>query len=97
VDPVWAGFWRLDDHRGRPAPNMTPDTVQTVPEMLAVVASGQAVTTLPACHVETILTILPGTVAVQIPDVRPAVLSLLWPRQSRNGLVSDLVAIGNEL
>ena len=44
LEPVRAGYFRLDDHRGEPAPHLSADRVAEPMEMLAVVASGKAVT-----------------------------------------------------
>jgi DNA-binding transcriptional LysR family regulator len=48
VDPIWAGFWRLDDHRGEPAQNVTADRTLTLAAAIANVACSRAITTVPA-------------------------------------------------
>jgi DNA-binding transcriptional LysR family regulator len=97
VDPRWAGFWRLDDHRKEPAPNVTADRTLTPIEVIAIIASGRAIATLPACHVETIVKILPGVVAIPLSDARPATFSLVWRRESHNPFVQALVSVARKL
>src|SRR6516162_4115873 len=61
VQPGWAGFHSLDDHRGGPPEHLTSDHAQTTLRMLAIMTSGRAVTALPRTHAS-----LAGQVA---PDV----------------------------
>jgi DNA-binding transcriptional LysR family regulator len=91
VDPAWAGFWSLDDHRGEQPPNRTGDSPLTSTELLACLAASEAVTTIPACHATTILNILPDVVAIPVSDADPAELALLWPADNQNPLVTSLV------
>jgi DNA-binding transcriptional LysR family regulator len=93
VEPVWAGFWSLDDHRGGPPPHTTADTALTSTELVACIASGRAVTTMPACQAATILNILPDVVAIPLRDADPAALALVWRADSQNPLVAALVAV----
>jgi DNA-binding transcriptional LysR family regulator len=92
VEPVWAGFWSLDDHRGEPPPHRTADTALTSTELVACIASGRAVTTIPACQAATIVNILPDVVAVPLRDAAPAALALVWREDNHNPLVAALVA-----
>ena len=48
VDPLWAGFWQLDDLRGEPPPHGTTDDAINPQELAAIIASGRAITTTPA-------------------------------------------------
>jgi DNA-binding transcriptional LysR family regulator len=99
LEPVRAGFWRLDDHRGHPAPNVSNDRTSNPQEMLAVVASGRAITVGPASSARNVLKGLPGAgvVAVPLSDADPTVLSLVWRRDNRNPLVGELVAAASSL
>jgi DNA-binding transcriptional LysR family regulator len=97
VDPRWAGFWSLDDHRMKPAPHVTADRTLTPTEVIAIIASGRAIATLPECHVATIVKILPGVVAVPLSDARPATLSLVWRKESHNPFVQALVSVARKL
>jgi DNA-binding transcriptional LysR family regulator len=97
VEPVWAGFWSLDDHRGEPPPHTTADTALTSTELVAIIASGRAVTTVPACQAATILNILPDVVAIPLRDAHPAVLALVWRDDNHNPLVEALVAFAGDV
>jgi DNA-binding transcriptional LysR family regulator len=94
LEPVRAGFWRLDDHRGAVAPNMTTDRTNNPQEVLAVVASGRAISVAPAANARNVLNGLPGAgvVAVPLRDASPAVLSLVWRRDNTNPLLAQLAA-----
>jgi DNA-binding transcriptional LysR family regulator len=93
VEPIWAGFWSLDDHRGEPPPHTTADTPLTSTELVACIASGRAITTIPACQAATILNILPDVVALPLRDADPAALALVWRDDNHNPLVRALVAL----
>jgi DNA-binding transcriptional LysR family regulator len=97
VDPAWAGFWRLDDHRDVPTPRVTAHRALTWPATVSLIASGTAITTVPACEAETIGKILPGVVTIPLKDAHPAVLSLVWRRDNHNPLVHSLVAVAKSL
>jgi DNA-binding transcriptional LysR family regulator len=97
VDPAWAGFWRLDDHRGAPAPHVTSDRALTMPAAASVIASGRAITTMPASQATMIQKILPGVVARPLRGAHPTELSLVWRRDNRNPLIDALVAIARGL
>jgi DNA-binding transcriptional LysR family regulator len=97
VDPVWAGFWSLDDHRGGPAPNTTADTALTSTEMVVIIASGRAITTVPACQATTLLSILTDVVAIPVRDARPAALALVWREDDHNPLVHALAELAGKL
>jgi DNA-binding transcriptional LysR family regulator len=97
VDPRWAGFWRLDDHRVEPANHVTDDRTMTPTEVIAIIASGRAIATLPESHVETIVRILPGVVAIPLRDAHPAMLSLIWRKESHNPFVQALVSVARHL
>jgi DNA-binding transcriptional LysR family regulator len=93
VEPVWAGFWSLDDHRGEPPPHTTADTPLTSTELVACIASGRAITTIPACQAATIVNILPDVVAIPVRDADPAALALVWRDDNQNPLVPALLAL----
>ncbi|MFI4985142.1 MAG: LysR family transcriptional regulator [Solirubrobacterales bacterium] len=97
VQPMWAGFHSLDDHRGSPAPRMTADRALTPSQMLAIIASRQAITTVPASDAAIILKVLRGVVAIPLRDAHPAVLSLIWRRSNHNSLVQALAVLAASL
>jgi DNA-binding transcriptional LysR family regulator len=97
VDPVWAGFWTLDDHRGEPAQNVTADRTLTLAAAISNVASGRAITTVPACQAAIVEQLVTGVVTIPLSDANPAVLSLLWRRDVQNPLVRSLAAVAKGL
>jgi DNA-binding transcriptional LysR family regulator len=97
VQPMWAGFHSLDDHRGTTAPRTTSDRVLTPSEMLAIIAARRAITTVPASDAAIILKVLRGVVAIPLRDAHPAVLSLIWRRNNHNSLVHALAALAASL
>jgi DNA-binding transcriptional LysR family regulator len=97
VQPMWAAFHSLDDHRGTPAPRMTSDRVLTPAEMLTVIASRRAITAVPASDAAIILKVLRGVVAIPVRDAHPAVLSLVWRKSNHNPLVQALAALAADI
>jgi DNA-binding transcriptional LysR family regulator len=93
VQPMWAGFHSLDDHRGTPAPRITEDRVLTPSQMLTIIASRQAITLIPASDAAIVLKVLRGVVAIPVRDAHPAVLSLTWRKSNHNSLVGALAAL----
>jgi DNA-binding transcriptional LysR family regulator len=90
VEPSWAGFWRLDDYRAEPSARVTADATLTPTEMVGIIASGAAITTVPACHAQAITKLLPSVAVIAIQDARPATLSLVWRKDNHNPLVHAL-------
>jgi DNA-binding transcriptional LysR family regulator len=97
VQPIWAGFHSLDDHRGAPAKRTTADRALTPSQMFRIIASRQGLTTVPASDAAIILRVLRGVAAIPLSDAHPAVLSLVWRKNSRNALVHALVASASSL
>jgi DNA-binding transcriptional LysR family regulator len=97
VDPGWAGFWSLDDHRGKPPARVASGGARTAEEMLANIASGRGITTLAACQAELIVKVLPEVVAIPLRDAHPAEVALLWRSDCHNPLVEDLVAVARSI
>jgi DNA-binding transcriptional LysR family regulator len=93
VEPVWAGFWRLDDHRAGAAAQLTADRALNPLEMFAIIASGSAITTMPASRAATIQGVLRRIVAIPLRDAHPAVLSLVWRENDYNPLVEAFVTM----
>ena len=92
VQPAWAGFHSLDDHRGGPPRDLTDDHVATSLEMLGRVAAGQAVTVLPAADAGLVAQVLPTVVAVPLADARPATVALVWNAGEPHPLLAELTA-----
>jgi DNA-binding transcriptional LysR family regulator len=91
VQEEWAGFHSLDDHRGGP-PTLTSDRAMTPAEMLLMLASRRAVTTLPASDARIIRELLRGVVVIPVHDADPFEIVLSWRTDNHNPLVQALVA-----
>jgi DNA-binding transcriptional LysR family regulator len=96
VQPAWAGFGSLDDHRGRPA-RVTDGYARTPPEMLWRMALRTAITTVPLSDARVIASVLRGVVAIPLRDAAPAMLSLVWRDGEHNPCVQALVAIAQDI
>ena len=97
VEPSWAGFWRLDDHRGGPAPHVTADRALNAWEMVALAATGHAITTVAASNMATVPKMVAGVAAIPLRDAHPALLCLVWRKDYRNPLIKPLVAVARSL
>ncbi len=91
VQPAWAGFHSLDDHRGRPPAKLTDDQALTALQMLGILSSPRAITTLPYADAKVVAQVLPDVVALPLRDAAPAAISLVWRTDSGNHLVEELV------
>ncbi len=93
-DPVWLGYWGLDSYRGAPA-RRTDDGAVTPEEVASIVASGRAITTVPA------LVAVPfahlGIRAIPLVDADPAVLTLVWPQGAAVPLVAELAEMARQM
>jgi DNA-binding transcriptional LysR family regulator len=99
LEPVRAGFWNLNDHRGGPPAHVSPDRAMNPQETIAVVASGRAISVAPGPNAVNFLNALPGADVVAIPlrDADPTVLSLVWSVHTRNPLVAAIAGAGRSL
>jgi DNA-binding transcriptional LysR family regulator len=91
ADPQWVAFWQLSDHRGQPA-RVSLDRVVTPIEMIATIAAGSSVTTLPECHATVVANVLDGLVAIPVVDADPTTLRLVWRDENDGPLVRELAA-----
>lgn len=94
VQPGWAGFHSLDDHRGGPPTSQTEDHVSTSLEMLGRLGglpSSGAVTALPSADAKLVTHVIAGIVAVPLLDAAPATVSLVWHSGDTHPLVQALV------
>ena len=96
VQPTWAGFHSLDDHRGGPPRATTVERAANTMQMGGIMASGRGITTLPSCDATLAQQVLP-VVAISLSDADPAILSLAWRREVNNPLVEALVAFAGNL
>jgi DNA-binding transcriptional LysR family regulator len=97
LEPIRAGFWRLDDHRGAPAPHVTDDETTNPQEVLACIASGRAISTAPASNAANVLKGLTDVIAVPLRDAKPARLTLTWRKDNRNPNVVKLTKLAGSL
>ncbi len=93
VQREWAGFHSLDDHRGRPPRSLTVDHAETSLQMLGIMTTRRAITTIPHCDARLVAETLPGLAAIPVIDAEPATLSLVWRADNPNPLVAALVAL----
>lgn len=91
VEPAWAGFWSLDDHRGAPPRRLTADRAATPHEVLAALAVRRAITTVPASVAGLIPDVVPGVVAIGLRDAHPATIMLVGHEDRANPLVDTLL------
>jgi DNA-binding transcriptional LysR family regulator len=97
LDPVWAGFWSLDDHRGGPPQHVTGRPSANPQERFAMIAAGKGITISSDLHAAIIERILPGVVSIPISDAQPIPLSLVGREDRLNPLVEALRAVALEL
>jgi DNA-binding transcriptional LysR family regulator len=97
VQPGWAGFHSLDDHRPGPPRALTEDHISTSLEMLGLLTGTTAVTTLPAADARLVSQVLPSVAAMPISDADPASVSLVWNEENPHPLVSALLATARGL
>jgi hypothetical protein len=96
VQPAWAAFHSLDDHRGAPA-RLTTDRARTPPEMLAMIASRQALAALPLSDAHVIERVLRSVVAIPLTDADPAVLSISSREGDHNPCVQALAGLAGQV
>jgi len=93
VDPVWAGFWSLDDHRGGPPESVTPDQASVPQEVFAGLAVRDAITTVPESSAAVLVNFIAGIVAIPILDADPTTFVLAGHRGESNAALDALVEI----
>jgi DNA-binding transcriptional LysR family regulator len=92
VDPSWAGFWSLDDHRGAGPRSTTTDAAANPQEVIAALAMREALTTVPSSVARLVVGSLPSVVAIPVRDALPAQITLLGHKGSHNPNVAALLA-----
>ncbi len=91
VEPAWAAFWSLDDHRGGPPRRLTRDRAANPHEVIASLAVRRAITTVPASVAGLIPDLLTGVVAIPLRDAHPATIVLVGHEDRANPLVETLL------
>ncbi len=97
VDPEWAGFWCLNDHRGGPPERTTADRAGNAQEVLAALGAGSAITVAPLAAANVLANVLASTCAVPLRDAEPARIALVGHRDQRNPLVAALLSYADIL
>jgi DNA-binding transcriptional LysR family regulator len=97
VDPDWAGFWCLNDHRGGPPERVTGDHAGNPQEVLAALGAGSAITVVPLAAANVLSNVLASTSAVPLRDAEPARIALVGHRDQRNPLVAALLSYADIL
>jgi DNA-binding transcriptional LysR family regulator len=92
IEPAWAGFWSLDDHRGAPPAQLTPDRASSAQEVFAALALREAITTVPASVTQVLANVRSGVAAIPLRDADPATITLVGHEDSRNPRVAALRA-----
>jgi DNA-binding transcriptional LysR family regulator len=92
VDPGWAGFWSLDDHRGGPPASVTRDRAATAPEVLAALSVRDAITTVPASVARTLAGAGAGLTAIPVRDAAATSIVLAGPSERSTAAVAALRA-----
>jgi DNA-binding transcriptional LysR family regulator len=92
LEPSWAGFWSLDDHRGARPERLTADRAANPQEVLAALAVRSAVTTVPASVAQVISNVASGVVAIPLHGAAPSTIMLVGHEDSRNPHVTALRA-----
>ena len=95
IDPAWAGFWSLDDHRGAQAPHIVGEATNTQ-QRFAMLAAGRGIAITPA-YVAAIVKVLPSVVAIPLSDADPVIITLLAREDRQNPLVEALFATARQL
>ena len=90
VDPTWAGFWSLDDHRGASPVRLTADQAANPHEVLAALAVREAITTVPRSVARLVPEFLTGLVTIPLRDAHAATIALIGHEDRANPLVASL-------
>jgi DNA-binding transcriptional LysR family regulator len=92
VDPTWAGFWSLDDHRAAPPRRLTADAAANPQEVMAALALRDAITTVPESVARLVAGPAVNLAAIPVRDALPAQLELFGRRDSHSPRVAALLA-----
>jgi LysR family transcriptional regulator, benzoate and cis,cis-muconate-responsive activator of ben and cat genes len=97
VQPAWAAFHSLDDHRGGPPGQVTADHALSTLQMLGIMSSPGAITTVPYGDAKLASQVLPDIVALPLEGAAPAAVSLLWREDASNPLLEDLLDLAKRV
>ncbi|MHB8234551.1 MAG: LysR family transcriptional regulator, partial [Solirubrobacteraceae bacterium] len=91
VEPSWAGFWSLDDHRGGPPERQTADGALNPQEVMASLVMRDAITTVPAAVARIVSAAVPEIAAMPLLDADLAIITLVGHHDLRNPAVEALL------
>jgi LysR family hca operon transcriptional activator len=97
VQAAWSSFHSLDDHRGGPPESTTTDWAETSMQMLGIMSSCDAITTLPACDGRLVEHAISDVTAIPLSGASPALLSLVCSADDSPPLVGALLRVASEL
>jgi|SRR5271166_468659 len=97
VQPEWAGFHSIDDHRGAPPQHTTHDHALTSLQMLGVMFSSRAITTVPYADARIAQQVLPHVAAIPLTDLDPAEVSLVWRTDNLSPMLEALLTAAQAL
>lgn len=97
VQPAWAAFHSLDDHRGGPPRELTGDHVLTTLQMLGTMSSPRAIAIVPYSDAKLARQVLPDIVVRPLGDAAPAAVSLLWREHASSRLLEELIDMAKRL
>jgi DNA-binding transcriptional LysR family regulator len=90
VEPGWAGFWSLDDHRRGPPRKRTRDRAANAQEVLAALSMSTSITTVPASVARLAVGAQGSLAAVPLRDAAPATIALIGREDRRTVHVDAL-------
>jgi DNA-binding transcriptional LysR family regulator len=90
VQTGWVAFHNLDDCRGGPPRNHTPDLALTPLEMLGIISTSGAITSAPCADARLAERTLAQVAAIPLRDIDPVVISLTWREDNANPLIGAL-------
>ncbi len=97
IQPAWAGFHSLDDHRGGPPSRLTEDQALTSLQMLGIMSASRAATCVPLADARLAEQVIPDIAAIPLADADPAQISLVWRTENRNPVLQALVSAARDL
>ncbi len=97
VEPAWAGFWSLDDHRGGPPARLTSDHAANPQEVLASLVVRDAITTVPAAVARAIAKVSDSVIPIRLLGAAPATIVLAGRKDRRTAHVMALLHFADEL
>jgi DNA-binding transcriptional LysR family regulator len=90
VQAAWAGFHSLDDCRGGPPGEQSADHALTPLEMLGIVSTSSAITSMSYADARLAEATLAQIAAVPLLDIDPVLISVTWRRDNHNPLIGAL-------